>query len=64
MTGVSVPALQLSDANFAQRLRDFRYEITKQNAKFESECCTKTKVIVKSPFNLSDSVISELITLF
>ena len=31
--------IQLSDANFAQRLRDFRYEITKQNAKFESECC-------------------------
>ena len=31
--------IQSSDTNFAQRLRDFRYEITKQNAKFESECC-------------------------
>ena len=36
--------LQLSDSNFAQRLRDFRYEITKQNAKFESECCRYLKV--------------------
>ena len=31
--------IQSSDTNFAQRLRDFRYEITKQNAKFESEYC-------------------------